>query len=98
MNFPLTSIEPIVNITNATIDIEDKKSCSGMDSETPFPFHDDSNSQNSISNSFIHTNAIRVETSLLKVIFGIDAPNYTFKDTMNWAKDAHCTEYMFDCK
>lgn len=32
------------------------------------------------------------------MLFDINAPNYAFKEIMNYAKDVHCSGYMFNCK
>ena len=78
--------------------IDRNRNCADMDSDVPCTLNDDSDSQGGKSYSFAYTNAIRVETSLLKLLFDINAPNYAFKDIMNWAKDAYHTGYMFNCK
>ena len=38
--------------------------------------------------TFIYTNEMRVENSLLKLLFEINVPNYAFKKIMDWAYDA----------
>src|SRR5687767_1254390 len=91
---PDDSPQPNLNPINNTV-IEDNMDCIDMDSETPCTYNNDSNIQDNISSCFAYTNEIRVETSLLKFLFDINAPNYAFKDIMNWAKDAHCTGYKF---
>src|SRR5687767_9268127 len=97
MNCLPCPIEPNFN-QNSNTGIDNNKNCSDLDSDAPFTYDDDSNIQDSTSNSFAYTNEIRVGTSLLKLLFEINAPNDAFKDIMNWAKDAHCTGYMFNCK
>src|SRR5687768_12394602 len=92
-NFPQPNLNPINNTV-----IEDNMDCIDMDPDTPYTYNNDSDIQDNISSSFAYTNEIRVETSLMKLLFDINAPNYAFKEIMKWAKDAHCTRYKFDCK
>jgi len=54
------------------------------------------NSKN--KNSYVFTNASRVECHLLKILFDMAAPNYAFKEIMNWAKDAYKSGYKFNPK
>jgi hypothetical protein len=44
---------------------------------------------------FTFTNERRVEVALLKVLNEIGAPLYAFKEIMDWAADAHHTQYNF---
>ena len=60
-------------------------------------FDDSTTSSNDI-NSYVFTNASRVECNLLKILFDMAAPNYAFKEIMNWAKDAYKTGYKFNPK
>lgn len=48
--------------------------------------------------SYVYTNSSRVECNLLKILFDMGAPNYAFKEVMNWAKDAFQTGYSFNPK
>jgi hypothetical protein len=44
------------------------------------------------------TTSRRVETTLMKLLTEIDAPLYAFKSVMEWAEDAHHSEYGFTCQ
>jgi hypothetical protein len=95
------------NVVNSEKTVNESKKCSVIDYnntsldthfDDPLTFDDDTSIQESTENSFAYTNAIRVETCLMKLLFDINAPNYAFKDIMTWAKDAYHSGYMFDCK
>ena len=42
-----------------------------------------------------YTNAMRVETNLAKLMDDINAPQYAFQAVLNWAVDAHRSQYQF---
>lgn len=48
---------------------------------------------NNYNYSFSFHNDNRVESNLLALIVGINAPNFSFKKIMDWAKDAFNTGY-----
>lgn len=49
-------------------------------------------------NTFMHTNQIRVENNLLKLVSDMNVPNDAFKKTVDWANDALMTRYQFNPK
>jgi len=48
------------------------------------------------SQTFSYHNDERVESNLLKLMLEIGAPNYAYKNRMNWAQDASKTGYQFN--
>ena len=48
--------------------------------------------------TFLHTNEIRVENNLLKLVSDMNVPNDAFKKIMEWAKAAFSTGYQFNPK
>src|SRR5688572_26949880 len=48
--------------------------------------------------TFMHTNEIRVENNLLKLVSDMNATNDAFKKIVDWAKDAFSTGYQFNPK
>src|SRR5687767_7940871 len=68
---PDASIQTNINPINNTV-IEEDINCLDMDnSGTPYTYNDDSDIEDSTSSSFAYTNEIKVETSLLKLLFDI---------------------------
>src|SRR5688572_29285718 len=51
-----------------------------------------------LTDTFMHTNEIRVENNLLKLVSDMNAPNDAFKNIVDWAKDAFSTGYQFNPK
>ena len=47
-------------------------------------------------NTFMHTNQIRVENNLLKLVSDMNVPNDAFKKIVDWANDAFMTGYQFN--
>src|SRR5919107_3880103 len=81
-------------LTNVNIDIEE----SSIDT-APFasmPTEEDETIQS--INTFMHTNEIRVENNLLKLVSDMNATNDAFKKIVDWTKDAFSNGYQFNPK
>ena len=60
-----------------------------IDQEEVLMVNDEDDDMSNINSTYTFTNNAKIECNLLKILFDMGAPNYAYKEIMNWAKDAY---------